>query len=167
MKMSATPSDLAGAHRIAAARGGGQRGRGLLVRPASLPYTRPARTRIGAPPRLSPYLTGQSACSRLLALCDSERRSRPGRVEEAAMGGDRRSGWRAKGLRALAAAALLGALGASAAWPERALAAAGDTDDTFNGGKVITDFGGIEEVRALAIQPDGKLVAVGTAAGTS
>ncbi len=42
---------------------------------------------------------------------------------------------------------------------------AGDLDPTFGGdGKVTTNFGSGEEVRAVAIQADGKIVAAGTAA---
>src|SRR5438128_725860 len=45
-------------------------------------------------------------------------------------------------------------------------AAPGDLDLSFgSGGKVLTDFGGtFDEVRALAIQADGKIVAVGSSA---
>lgn len=43
-------------------------------------------------------------------------------------------------------------------------AAAGVLDPTFgNGGKVITDFGGDEDVSTTLIQPDGKIVAIGSA----
>jgi uncharacterized delta-60 repeat protein len=44
-------------------------------------------------------------------------------------------------------------------------AAAGDLDLTFgNGGKVVTDFFGFhDEMSALAVQPDGKILAAGTA----
>jgi uncharacterized delta-60 repeat protein len=42
-------------------------------------------------------------------------------------------------------------------------AAAGDLDPTFDGdGKVITDFGGSELAGGVAVQTDGKIVAVGT-----
>lgn len=49
--------------------------------------------------------------------------------------------------------------------PDRTQAAGGDIDPTFgSGGKVITDFFGLEdEGAALVIQPDGKIVAGGTA----
>lgn len=45
----------------------------------------------------------------------------------------------------------------------KSAAAPGDLDTTFNGdGKVTTDIGGLEDhARAIAIQPDGKIVAVG------
>ena len=40
---------------------------------------------------------------------------------------------------------------------------AGDLDRTFGGdGTVITDFGGLEVIDDLAVQKDGKIVAVGT-----
>jgi len=46
--------------------------------------------------------------------------------------------------------------------PVPALAAPGDLDPSFDGdGKVLTDFRGFENVNALAVQPDGKLVAAG------
>lgn len=51
-----------------------------------------------------------------------------------------------------------------------ALAASGDLDPTFSGdGKVTTDFLGVldESVRDMAIQSDGKIVAVGSACGGS
>jgi uncharacterized delta-60 repeat protein len=48
--------------------------------------------------------------------------------------------------------------------PTIANAAAGDLDNTFNGnGKVITDvFVGSDELKGIAVQSDGKIVAVGT-----
>lgn len=43
----------------------------------------------------------------------------------------------------------------------------GTLDKTFNGsGKVITDFGSVEEARAVAIQADGKIVAAGPTTAT-
>jgi uncharacterized delta-60 repeat protein len=40
----------------------------------------------------------------------------------------------------------------------------GSLDTSFgNGGKAITDFGGFDQVRALLMQPDGKIVAAGSA----
>jgi uncharacterized delta-60 repeat protein len=47
--------------------------------------------------------------------------------------------------------------------PLNALARPGDLDRTFGvNGKVVTDFGGLEAVEDLAVQSDGKIVAVGT-----
>ena len=41
-------------------------------------------------------------------------------------------------------------------------AAPGDLDPTFgSGGKVTTDFGGVDQANALALQPDGKIVVAG------
>ena len=50
-----------------------------------------------------------------------------------------------------------------------ASAAAGDLDGTFGtGGKVTTDFAGNgDEARAVALQPDGKIVAAGGALGAT
>jgi uncharacterized delta-60 repeat protein len=46
-----------------------------------------------------------------------------------------------------------------------AQAASGELDPTFSGdGKVVTDFGGGDSGAAAAVQPDGKIVVVGTAA---
>ncbi|WP_327593710.1 calcium-binding protein [Streptomyces chartreusis] len=46
--------------------------------------------------------------------------------------------------------------------PGVALAAPGDLDPTFDGdGRVVTDFGGYDESRGTALQPDGKIVTVG------
>nr|WP_290129339.1 calcium-binding protein [Streptomyces chartreusis] len=46
--------------------------------------------------------------------------------------------------------------------PGVALAAPGDLDPTFDGdGRVVTDFGGYDESRGMALQPDGKIVTVG------
>ncbi|MEU6087745.1 calcium-binding protein [Streptomyces sp. NPDC047085] len=48
------------------------------------------------------------------------------------------------------------------ALPGAALAAPGDLDPTFDGdGKVVTDFGGYDESRDMAVQSDGKIVTVG------
>lgn len=48
--------------------------------------------------------------------------------------------------------------------PGAALAAPGDLDPTFDGdGKVVTDFGGYDESRDMALQADGKIVTVGLA----
>ena len=45
-----------------------------------------------------------------------------------------------------------------------AASAAGDLDPSFSGdGKATTDFGGVEDARGVARQPDGKLVAAGRA----
>jgi len=45
-----------------------------------------------------------------------------------------------------------------------ALAAPAHLDAGFDGdGKVVTDFGGNEEAQEVAVQPDGKIVAVGHA----
>ncbi|EKD34581.1 MAG: hypothetical protein ACD_75C02272G0002 [uncultured bacterium] len=42
----------------------------------------------------------------------------------------------------------------------------GSLDDTFgSGGKVISDIGGYDQVRAIALQADGKIVAAGGSAG--
>ena len=42
----------------------------------------------------------------------------------------------------------------------------GSLDDTFgSGGKVISDMGGYDQVRAIALQADGKIVAAGGSAG--
>lgn len=42
-------------------------------------------------------------------------------------------------------------------------AAAGDLDPSFgSGGKVITDLGGFDNIRALVIQNDGKIIATGS-----
>src|SRR5262249_2807687 len=51
--------------------------------------------------------------------------------------------------------------------PNSVRADVGDLDGSFGvGGKVTTDFsGGRDEANALAIQPDGKIVAAGTANG--
>jgi len=64
---------------------------------------------------------------------------------------------------AVAVGVLLSLLGLCA--PQSLSAAPGDLDQTFGtGGKVTTPFGsGFGEARGLAIQPDGKLVVVGTA----
>src|SRR5438034_4121702 len=44
----------------------------------------------------------------------------------------------------------------------------GELDPTFAGGRAITDFfGGNDEVLAIALQPDGKIVAAGIANGSS
>ncbi|MFJ8631402.1 calcium-binding protein [Streptomyces sp. NPDC093568] len=46
--------------------------------------------------------------------------------------------------------------------PGAALAAPGDLDPSFDGdGRVVTDFGGYDESRGMALQPDGKIVTVG------
>jgi uncharacterized delta-60 repeat protein len=48
-----------------------------------------------------------------------------------------------------------------------AMAVAGDLDPTFSGdGKQTTDFGGDDEATGVAVQPDGKIVAVGTLGGS-
>jgi uncharacterized delta-60 repeat protein len=45
-------------------------------------------------------------------------------------------------------------------------AAAGDLDLTFgSGGRVVTDFGGDDFVASVAVQPDGKIVALGQSGG--
>ena len=45
---------------------------------------------------------------------------------------------------------------------------AGELDPTFSGdGKVVTDFGGSENVSGVAIQADGKIVAAGVSLGAS
>ena len=47
--------------------------------------------------------------------------------------------------------------------PDSGRAAPGDLDPTFgSGGKVTTDFGGDDQAFALALQPDGKIVAAGS-----
>lgn len=53
--------------------------------------------------------------------------------------------------------------------PNRAQAADGDLDPTFGvGGKVVTDFfGSTDEASAVVLQPDGKIIAVGEAFGSS
>src|SRR2546427_10872986 len=44
----------------------------------------------------------------------------------------------------------------------------GDLDATFGiGGRVLTDFGGGDRARAVALQADGKIVAAGRPAGRS
>lgn len=55
------------------------------------------------------------------------------------------------------------------ATPSRVQAAAGDLDPSFgSGGKVTTDFlEGSDQANSLAIQPDGKIVAVGTTASNA
>ncbi|MFD8631523.1 hypothetical protein [Streptomyces sp. NPDC059656] len=56
------------------------------------------------------------------------------------------------------------ALGAALVFvlPGVAVAAPGDPDTGFGtGGRVTTDFGGFEQVNGVAVQPDGKIVAVG------
>lgn len=46
--------------------------------------------------------------------------------------------------------------------PGAALAAPGDLDPGFDGdGRVVTDFGGYDESRDMAVQADGKIVTVG------
>jgi len=46
--------------------------------------------------------------------------------------------------------------------PQAVQAAAGDLDPTFgSAGKVVTDFGGFDDARAIAIQADGKIIAAG------
>ena len=66
-----------------------------------------------------------------------------------------RPGW---GLSIVLAAALAGALASSGD-----SANGGSLDQTFGvGGKVLTYLGGYESVRAAALQPDGKLVVVGS-----
>jgi uncharacterized delta-60 repeat protein len=63
--------------------------------------------------------------------------------------------------RAFSAAALVTSLLAAAP----AQATPGDLDPTFSGdGKVVTDFGGSDNGADIAVQPDGKIVVVGTAA---
>src|SRR3954467_12670083 len=64
--------------------------------------------------------------------------------------------------RARQAAGVL-ALAVSLGTPAAALGAAGDLDLTFgSGGRVVTDFAGNQDqVSALVLQPDGKLVAAG------
>ena len=59
------------------------------------------------------------------------------------------------------------ALAALIVLPNRLYAAAGDLDTSFGtGGKVTTDFSpGLDRATAVAIQPDGKIVVAGIAAG--
>ncbi|HJQ25299.1 MAG TPA: delta-60 repeat domain-containing protein [Blastocatellia bacterium] len=67
--------------------------------------------------------------------------------------------YRAGVILALVVSALLSPRGVM----RRAHAATGDLDPAFgNGGKVVTDLGGYDSVRALAIQNDGKIIAAGT-----
>ena len=48
------------------------------------------------------------------------------------------------------------------AMPALAIATPGDLDPSFgDGGKVVTDFGGVDVATAVVIQPDGKLVVAG------
>ena len=64
-------------------------------------------------------------------------------------------------------AALSQLVGQSSAAPELALSPslatrAGDLDPSFDGdGKVVTDFGGLEEAHGVVVQADGKIVVVG------
>ncbi|MBT2444062.1 DUF11 domain-containing protein [Streptomyces sp. ISL-36] len=59
-------------------------------------------------------------------------------------------------LAAAAATALVVAL------PGRAMAAPGDLDPGFgDAGRVVSDLGGYEQAQAVAVQPDGRIVAVG------
>ena len=52
--------------------------------------------------------------------------------------------------------------------PSASAVAPGDVDLTFGvGGVVTTDFGPIDGLRAIVVQPDGKIVAAGTASTTS
>ncbi len=47
--------------------------------------------------------------------------------------------------------------------PDAAPAAPGDLDPTFgSGGKVITDFGGVDTAFSVALHPDGRLVVAGS-----
>ena len=60
---------------------------------------------------------------------------------------------------------MLAVLGAGLLASAPAQAAPGDLDPTFSGdGKVVTDFGGSDNGAGVAVQPDGKIVVVGTAA---
>jgi uncharacterized delta-60 repeat protein len=85
------------------------------------------------------------------------------RPEGSEQNGGRRLAARVRGglaLGALAGAVLIGGL------PGRALAAPGELDLTFAGGRVTTDLGGIDSGAAIAAQRDGKLVVAGrTTAG--
>lgn len=65
-----------------------------------------------------------------------------------------------RGIRIVAAVSLLLLSGSG----QVAQAADGDLDPTFgNGGKVVTDFSAtIDELYQMAVQPDGKIVAIGT-----
>jgi uncharacterized delta-60 repeat protein len=61
---------------------------------------------------------------------------------------------------------LLSVLTLNVALASPAAAAAGDLDTSFDAdGKVTTDFGGFDGAADVAIQPDGKIVAVGSATG--
>ena len=52
--------------------------------------------------------------------------------------------------------------------PAAGAAAPGDVDPTFGvGGVVTTDIGFIDALRAVVVQPDGKIIATGTASPTS
>ncbi|WP_240528515.1 calcium-binding protein [Streptomyces humi] len=54
------------------------------------------------------------------------------------------------------------------ALPGTAVAAPGDLDTGFGGnGRVVTDFGGDDSANDVAVQPDGKIVSVGSAADDS
>ncbi|MCG7208754.1 calcium-binding protein [Streptomyces arenae] len=54
------------------------------------------------------------------------------------------------------------------ALPGTAVAAPGDLDTAFGGnGRVVTDFGGDDSANDVAVQPDGKIVSVGSAADSS
>jgi uncharacterized delta-60 repeat protein len=61
---------------------------------------------------------------------------------------------------------LIATLGCSAPGPGDASAFPGDLDPTFGGdGTVVTDFGGEDQLNEVALQPDGRIVAVGTLSG--
>jgi uncharacterized delta-60 repeat protein len=68
--------------------------------------------------------------------------------------------------RLVISTAFIAAVLGSAILPAGAQAAPGDLDPTFSGdGKQTTDFGGSSEAKAVAIQPDAKVVVVGSTFG--
>ncbi len=69
-------------------------------------------------------------------------------------------------LRVTTAALLALLLSTSMTTTPASAAAADNLDPTFgSGGRVLTDFGGVESGSAVAVQPDGKLVVAGVAGG--
>src|SRR5438067_135786 len=89
-------------------------------------------------------------------------RERPGRQKEARMSSIR--GYPRRGGVPLAGRLAVIALAAAAAGlgPRLCRAAGGALDRSFgSGGTVTTDFGGVDEARALVVQADGEIVLAG------